>query len=115
MTTATKTAQQQELSRHIAMTILTQMGGVGRLIMMAGCKDFLSLESGVQFFVGSNAKGVNKCRVVLEADDTYTVEFGNVRRKDGVPTHTVKHKSTEIYCDQLVSLFEEQTGMYLSF
>jgi hypothetical protein len=98
----------------VAHEILMQMGGHRRLTLMAGCKDFVAIDNGVQFSVGQNAKGVNKVRVILTPQDLYDVEFGRVRRVKGVPTYTVLSKSEGIYNDMLKREFEEATGMYLT-
>ncbi len=98
-------------SLDVAKTILSQLGGAGNLAMMCGCKDFAADVNSVQFKVGSNAKKVTACRVVLEPSDTYTVEFyagrGLKMRK------TAEH--SDVYADQLRKFFETETGMYLSF
>lgn len=107
--TMNSAAQQTDLT--VAETILNQLGGTGRLAMMCGCKDFAGDTSSVQFKVGKNTKKVTACRVVLDPTDTYTVEFYvgrglNIRKTS---------ESSLIYADQLRPLFEEQTGMYLTF
>jgi hypothetical protein len=100
-----------EAALTVAQTILSQLGGAGRLAMMCGCKNFLADENSVQFKVGSNAKKVTACRVVLEPSDTYTVEFYAGR---GVNIRKVSECS-DVYADSLRSMFESKTGMYLSF
>ena len=59
----------------IADTILAQLGGMGVLGMMLGAKQFVALESGVQFrFAAKGLRGINTCVVKLDPSDTYTVE-----------------------------------------
>ena len=96
---------------QIAKTILDQMGGTRRLALMTGAKNFMALESGVNFRIGKNAKNVNNVRVTLTPDDLYTVEFGKVWGTK----YKVLSKHEGVYCDMLVDLFESETGMYLTF
>lgn len=107
----------KEERMQIANTILQQLGGAGRLKMMAGCKDFVAIDAGVQFGIGKNAAGINKAVIKLRADDTYDVEFGTGRmnRKTFDYTFTVKDKTEGAYADMLKSLFEKAIGLYLSF
>jgi hypothetical protein len=105
----------REQRMEIANTIIQQLGGPGRLKAMAGCKDFMALDSGVSFGIGRNAAGINKCIVRLTEADLYDVEFGVVRRVKGVPTYKVVDKTEGAYADILKGLFERATGMYLTF
>lgn len=101
---------------EIANIILQQLGGTGRLKIMAGCKDYIAIENGVQFGIGKNAAGINKAKIVLRADDLYDVEFGTVRKNNKTFEYTYKvvSKTEGAYNDMLKSLFESATGMYLS-
>jgi hypothetical protein len=105
----------KEERMQIANTILQQLGGAGRLKMMAGCKDFVAIDAGVQFGIGKNAAGINKAIIKLRADDTYDVEFGTARMVKFEYRYTVKDKTEGAYADMLKSLFERATGMYLTF
>ncbi len=114
--------------RQIANTILTQMGGAGKLKLMTGAKNFIALDSGVSFEFPTVHRR-NYIKVTLEPDDTYTVEFG--RKKRITPGlmgamdpekpismedfYTKISEHTDIYFDQLKELFEKETGLYLSF
>ena len=105
----------REQRMQVADTIIAQFGGARRLSTMCGCKDFMAIESGVQFGIGSNAKGVNKVVVKLTAADLYDVEFGAVRRVKGVLTFKVLDRTEGAYAEMLPELFERATGMYLTF
>jgi hypothetical protein len=105
----------REQRMEIANTIIQQFGGPGRLKAMAGCKDFMAIDGGVQFGIGRNAAGINKCIVRLTEADLYDVEFGVVRRVKGVPTYKVVDSTRGAYADMLKGLFERATGMYLTF
>lgn len=106
------TTQQTEAA--VAQTILAQLGGIGRLTMMCGCKNFVAGNTnnqGVHFKVGTNGKKVSAMSIVLEANDTYTVKVWAGR---GVNMKKVEELS-EVYAEDLVRIFESATGMYLSF
>ena len=93
----------------VANTILKQMGGMNRLVMFAGAKKFVALPNGVSFRIGN--RSINYVRITLNGRDLYDLEFALVR---GMKM-TNEKKYTDIYSDQLKSIFEEATGMYLSF
>lgn len=95
----------------VAETILSQLGGSGRLKMMCGCKDFAGDATSLQFKVGANAKKVSCCRIVLDPSDTYTVQFYSGR--GAAMRKTVE--LSDVYADMLREIFEKNTGMYLSF
>ena len=98
--------------KEIAATILSQLGGAGRLVAMTGAKFFTSHpEGGLSFKIGRNSKGVNYCKISLTSDDLYTVDFTRVTFKK----ITAKGTTEGAYCDMLVDLFENATGMYLTF
>jgi hypothetical protein len=97
---------------RIADTILAQLGGMGVLSMMLGAKQFVALESGVQFrFAAKGLRGINTCVVKLDPSDTYTVEFWSVR---GAKSRKVG-ESSDVYADSLRDVFEHATGLYLTF
>jgi hypothetical protein len=94
---------------EIAKTILQQMRGMGRLKCMTGAYNFADHGNGVSFrFKGSKAS--NYCKVTLDPSDTYSFELGKIWGHK----YTVKADYTGIYCDQLVEIFERDTGLYLS-
>lgn len=93
----------------VANTILQQLGG-GRFIAMTGSKDFVGDSNSLRFKVGRNSAGVNLVKVILDADDTYRMEFCRFR-KNTVTILTVK---TNVYFDQLQAIFTDQTGLYTS-
>ena len=106
--TYTMQESNRAISRMTAQEIIRQLGG-GQFAAMTGARNFVALESGVQFSIGTGAKdGINKCRVILEPSDVYTVAFYSVHgaRFDCVSIHT------DIYCDVLQDLFERCTGFY---
>lgn len=100
-----------ERNMEVATTIMKQMGGQRRLALMTGANTFIARpeqEGGLSFKIKS--RGTNFVKVLLRADDTYDVEFGRVWGT----TYKVKATYQGVYADMLVSLFEKETGMYLS-
>lgn len=97
-------------SQQIANTILSQLGGVGKLSVMIGAFNFVSLEAGVQF--SFKHRKVNKCVVKLNGDDTYTMELWKINARKGEATKVTENGF--IYADGLKRLFEMKTGLDLS-
>jgi hypothetical protein len=92
-----------------ANIILQQLGG-GRFVVMTGAKHLMAIDGGLQFRVGKNACGVNLVRVILDVNDTYRMEFCRLRKCQV----TILSVKTDVYCDQLQSIFTDQTGLYTS-
>lgn len=109
----------REQAMEIARIILQQMGG--HLKAMVGASDILALNGehyptgGLQFTFKGNRK-MNKCLIILDASDTYTVQFWNCRFNKRTFDATMD-KVAEfggVYNDMLIGLFEETTGLYLT-
>lgn len=95
----------------VANTIAQQLGGTGRLALMIGAKSFVGSENALTFRFAARAKnGANTVRVALDPSDTYTVTFFSCRGT------SVKEKSSHsmVYNDSLRTVFESETGLYLS-
>jgi len=96
---------------QIANTILDQLGGTGRIAAMTGAKNFMVDGPGVSFkFPNRDCKRPNWIKVTLDPSDTYTVTMGRIVK------YALRSSSTVngIYCDGLVELFENATGLRLS-
>jgi hypothetical protein len=98
-----------------AQTVLSQMGGTGKLSAMVGAKDFMrgNNPDGTPF-VSFKFKGCERCnfvRITLAPDDTYTVSFGKIAGMKFL-TGPV-YEGT--YADRLIPTFEQHTGLYLRF
>jgi hypothetical protein len=95
----------------VAKTIIQQMGGQGRLVAMLGAYNFVGSENSVAFRFKCRAhNGANGLYIRLDPSDTYTVEFISCRGM----SRKVKGSFQDIYAEDLRSLFEGQTGLYLS-
>lgn len=94
-------------------TIIDQIGGIGRLQAMLGTKAVMYGDNSVLFDFKGNRK-MNKCRISYVAGlDLYNVEFFKYSPKK--LTSSKVQDFAGIYADQLRSLFENTTGLYLSF
>jgi hypothetical protein len=94
----------------VATTILAQLGD-RMFTTMTGASQFLGGPDSLQFKVGSGAKsGINKCRIVLDASDTYTVSFYRVR----AGKCTTVSETSAVYDDQLRAVFTAATAFRTS-
>ena len=94
---------------EIAETILQQMGGPMAMRMIGGYA-LIADSNALSFRFRAHAKdSLNFCKVTLTPWDVYEFELGRVR----AGKYTQVHKFDEIYCDQLIAMFEEYTGLYL--
>ena len=96
---------------NVAQAIVDQLGGIGRLKAMVGASNFQAEENKMRFRVKGSRK-MNMLEIELNATDTYTVRF----QKYSPSKFTVKTISEleGVYNDMLKSLFESNTGLYLS-
>lgn len=96
---------------QIATTILEQLGGRKAQVMI-GMRDMVASPDGLSF--GWKVRGARnratKCVVTLTPDDFYTVRFYRASRPANV--HLVSEHEG-LFWDQLVELFEGETGLYL--
>jgi len=105
----------------IARTILDQLGGDG-FTAMTGAKNFLAISSGLQFKLPQNfaKNNITVVRITLLPSDTYHLEFGTIRKKKDphygvkMPVYQAIATHESVYADQLRTLFEEETGLYVS-
>ncbi len=97
---------------EIANTILSQMGGTGKLKAMIGANNFIAIDNGVQFsFKG--CKSFNKIEIVLTSMDLYDIKFYKINMRNLEKSIIPASESSRIYVDQLVEVFEHMTGLYL--
>lgn len=94
---------------QVADTIIKQMGGYGKLSAMVGAKHFTVNESGVGFRF-SLCRKANHLKVILNGDDTYTMQFYKMGKYDFKMVNEVDG----VYWEMLKPIFEKYTGLYLS-
>jgi hypothetical protein len=97
------------IDRNVAMTILEQLGGQRKLQMFTGAHSFVALPNGVVFKIKN--RSINNVMITLNSNDLYDLYFS---KTSGVKMTNVK-EFKNIYNDQLIDIFEDVTGMYLSF
>lgn len=96
-------------AQTIAQTTLTQLGGSRARAMIAAKHVIFDKDGSVQFkFSGS--KAFNFVKITLDASDTYTIRFCKLVSYDVRAEHTI----SGVYADQLVNIFQVNTGLYLS-
>lgn len=98
----------------IANTIIEQMGGLRRIAMFTGAYDFTACKNGVFFRIpgkGFAKDSINLVSITLTPMDEYVMTFSRLRA--GKIKEIKKYEG--VYCDQLVDLFQDTTGLYLSF
>jgi hypothetical protein len=92
----------------IANVIIRQLGG--RLTAMLGAYNIDATEMGLSFRFRTRASnGSNCCVVDLEPSDIYTVKFVSIRGTSVKDIGTF----TDIYAENLLPLFERETGLAL--
>lgn len=133
---AGKASLNESVDMEVSKTILSQLGG-NRFIVMTGAKDFVAIDNGLKFRIGRNKSKANVVRIILDPDDTYTMEFWSIREvnvykimmkcmekglsneemndkiKDAEAKSNMKLKEYNgLYFDQLQEFFTEYTGLY---
>ena len=97
---------------EVAETIRLQIGN--RAFFMLGTKMIVRHADRLVFSIGTgarcNGRKVNRCTVILDANDTYTVEVGNLA---GLNYKAVGEMSG-VYVDSLHRVIESLTGMRTS-
>jgi hypothetical protein len=104
----------------IAQTIAHQLG-VPTLALL-GAHTLVDLEDGLQFRIRGCSR-INVIQIILDPCDTYTVKFGKLEFKKkknlGISyteaTWQLVSTHSDIYCDMLHDLIEQQTGLYTTF
>lgn len=90
---------------------MNQMGGCNRLKAMVGANSFVySSDDHFISFKFKMCQKMNYIKITLNDLDTYDLEFGKIW---GTSYKVVK-EFDDVYCDQLKSIFESETGLYLS-
>lgn len=97
------------MNNTICKTILEQLGG-NRFLIMTGSKNVTFAGNTVHMRLIPNSSHTNRMSITLEATDLYTMKFTSFFRGKS----TVKVQFNDVYCDQLVPLFEQTTGLRAS-
>jgi len=103
----TSYAKGGSINTQVAQTIMQQLGGMNKVIAMTGAYNFATDGKNVSFRIKN--KKINHIKITLNGRDLYDVEFGRLWGSK----FTVVSEYNDVYFDQLIPLFEENTGMYL--
>ena len=104
----------KEQDMRVANTIMNQLGGYGKLKAMINIKYQTAINSGLKFMF-SGCRKINCIQIILDATDTYKIEFGKlVMSGKNIGEYTKVKGFEEIYADQLKWLVEETTDLRLS-
>jgi len=97
---------------NVATIILQQLGG-NKFIAMTGAKNLVSDGQSLNFKLPNNfaKKGINFVKITLMPTDTYKMVFSKITWKGYVPTVKPIQEYTDVYNDQLQTLFTEATGL----
>jgi len=95
----------------IAKEIISQLGGAGRLVRFIGLNTVLETKDGAILKFPKSPLKVNLVKITLNGADTYDIEF---LRTHGINLKTVSVEK-DVYAEDLISFFEKNTGLYLSF
>jgi len=103
---------------QIAETVFAQMGGKGRLAAMVGANSFSydarDERRTVASFQFKGSRKANVCRVAYDhASDTYGFYLVKFSPKSLKFTPVVA-LDRDVYAEDLVRLFEQSTGLYLT-
>lgn len=98
-----------DTNTDIAKTILKQLGG-NRVRAMTGAKTFVAIEKGLMFTFPQTGAKPNHVRIELNGNDEYDVSFWKIRGSKAA----MMKKLAGVPVENLVSTFEDETGLYLS-
>jgi len=94
------------MKNEVAKTILSQLGG-NRFLAMTGAHSLTVSANALEIKLPKNPAKVYGLKIELAADDTYSMLIGTQK-----PHFVFTWEKIEgIYCDNLVSIFEEKTGL----
>lgn len=98
----------------VAGTTAQQLGGYRMLEIMIGAKQFTYDSAGTLRFKFKGSRKANFVEIKLNGLDLYDVKISKLVTKNYIIEEKVVKEFTNVYNDQLKSLFEETTGLYLS-
>ena len=93
---------------EIAKEILRQLGG-NRFTMMTGSKNYAADQNSLRMNLTRNKLKAKYLKITLTSMDDYTLEFFSMGKNFN---KIVKSTINGVYCDQLQTIFTEQTGLY---
>lgn len=110
---------------HKNLPYLCHMEIVNTIIQQIGHKAFYMLgahkptdkyfDSKNPTWLGFKIKGcpkINRIKIALNSNDTYTMEFARQSIQKGLPVYKIHKTIDGVYFDMLHSLIEQNTGLY---
>ncbi len=98
------------MALEVAKEVLRQIGG-NMAIRMIGAYNLVGDANSLSFRFKATAKlSMNFCKITLTPMDLYDFELGRVR----AGKYTQVYQVSGTYEDQLVKIFEQETGLCLS-
>lgn len=96
---------------EVGKTILSQLGG-NRFLAMTGAKP-IGIKDGLKLQLKMTTVKIGKnLEIVLNGNDLYDLTFYNIDKNTF--GKVVKKEIKDLYCDQLVEVFERETGLFTS-
>jgi len=96
---------------EVGRTILEQLGG-NRFLAMTGAKP-IGIKNGLKLQLKMTTVKIGKnLEITLNGNDLYDLAFYNIDKK--TYDKVVKKEIKDLYCDQLVEIFERETGLFTS-
>jgi len=89
----------------VVKVIYNQIGG-NRFKTMTGARNFVNHGNALSFRI-PRTNSINYIKITLDADDTYSMEFGRIHGNN----YTVVKELSGIYCDQLEEIIADTTGL----
>lgn len=74
---------------------------------MTGARNLVDCGNSLMFHI-PETKRINHVKIILTEDDLYTMRFGRISKLD----YQLIEEVSDVYCDQLQSVFTEVTGLY---
>lgn len=97
----------------VAQEILRQLGG-RKFIAMTGCKDFVGRSDSLQFKFRNSRNDYKAIRITLTPMDVYKIEFFKWDKITDANASEPVETIDDVYCDNLVEIFEKYTGLATS-
>lgn len=95
--------------KDLAVEILRQLGG-NKFLAMTGAKNLGYSDDSLSFKLPRAKNTIQYVKITLNAMDLYDVVFINGRKN----VIKIVSEFKNIYCEDLKSLVERETGLYLS-
>lgn len=93
----------------VAETIYQQIGASRMCTMIGVSRIQHGADRLIVRFKAHALDGINKFEIILDPSDTYIIKF----YRSTIKGDNLKYEINDIYCDQLIPLIENKTGLVL--